>query len=561
MNLRDCWDSTPLYYACLCGHIELVEYLLENGARCEANSFDGERCLYGALTDQIRSLLRNLKVRVTKLDQYELFLERLYELTPYSDVTFEIKNSLFRAHKCILAARSEYFRLKFENKWKNRTWINGSHELLVPEAFESILKYIYTDRFSTLKIHFSSCLRLARLFKLNDLLQEFSRKLYTIDLREAENDTNTLSLDNDGNIKLKSYDVSSPQNEEMPIDEADIFLIGKFGANTKLNHTITIEPKDLPISSSSSSESSVSTTSRISADFKKLAYFSLPEDIRKKFFVDDLVNCKELEKVMEFTHDLRFHLCEEAENQEVTFNVHKAFIAERCDYFKAFLHDPFHEIQVESTTADQDNATAKRSSSSKKNISQLKLKEVTREVLVEIIFFIYTDNFSRDKLDESILYDVLIVADLYLLPSLKRKCAHELSTHYLNKENIFDLLKISRVYELKKLEFSCIYFLAANIFELEKSEQLREMILEDASKLKMRQETDTIDLVDDLRYAINELAMTNSLSILINGEPQNVPTTKQSNKSNYKSSYERVIDREIRLDLIDKILRELNLEC
>ena len=32
LNIRDCWDSTPLYYACLCGHIELVEYLLENGS-------------------------------------------------------------------------------------------------------------------------------------------------------------------------------------------------------------------------------------------------------------------------------------------------------------------------------------------------------------------------------------------------------------------------------------------------------------------------------------------------------------------------------------------------
>jgi len=24
LNLRDKWDSTPLYYACLCGHLELV---------------------------------------------------------------------------------------------------------------------------------------------------------------------------------------------------------------------------------------------------------------------------------------------------------------------------------------------------------------------------------------------------------------------------------------------------------------------------------------------------------------------------------------------------------
>lgn len=66
-----------MYYACLCGHLSLVEYLLENGARCEANTFDGERCIYGALTDQIRSVLKSFKVAATKLDQYDLYLERL----------------------------------------------------------------------------------------------------------------------------------------------------------------------------------------------------------------------------------------------------------------------------------------------------------------------------------------------------------------------------------------------------------------------------------------------------------------------------------------------------
>ena len=41
------------------------------------NTFDGERCQYGALTDQIRNVLRNFKVVTSKLDEYELFLERL----------------------------------------------------------------------------------------------------------------------------------------------------------------------------------------------------------------------------------------------------------------------------------------------------------------------------------------------------------------------------------------------------------------------------------------------------------------------------------------------------
>jgi ankyrin repeat and BTB/POZ domain-containing protein 1 len=136
---------------------------LIKGARCEANTFDGERCMYAALTDHIRSVLKNYKVNTSKLDQYELFLERLFyfkllnalrvrficfilfflffyfkfnifiikrllELGLHSDIVFSIKGAQFKAHKCILAARSSYFKQKFENKWKNRTFILGTHE-------------------------------------------------------------------------------------------------------------------------------------------------------------------------------------------------------------------------------------------------------------------------------------------------------------------------------------------------------------------------------------------------------------------------------------------------
>lgn len=78
LNIRDNWDSTPLYYACLCGHEELVQYLLANGAKCEANTFDGERCLYGALSDSIRRLLKEYKritAKTMQRDYYEQFLQ------------------------------------------------------------------------------------------------------------------------------------------------------------------------------------------------------------------------------------------------------------------------------------------------------------------------------------------------------------------------------------------------------------------------------------------------------------------------------------------------------
>ena len=46
------------YYACLCGHFELVKYLLLTaGAKCNVKTFQGERCFYGALTSEIREFL------------------------------------------------------------------------------------------------------------------------------------------------------------------------------------------------------------------------------------------------------------------------------------------------------------------------------------------------------------------------------------------------------------------------------------------------------------------------------------------------------------------------
>lgn len=57
---------------------------------------------------------------------------------------------------------------------------------------------------------------------------------------------------------------------------------------------------------------------------------------------------------------------------------------------------------------------------------------------------------------------------MYLLASLKRKCAAELARQSLGMENVFGLFDLARVYDLKKLEFTCISFLAANLLEVMK---------------------------------------------------------------------------------------------
>ncbi|XP_029774069.1 ankyrin repeat and BTB/POZ domain-containing protein 1 isoform X3 [Suricata suricatta] len=179
VNVRDKWDSTPLYYACLCGHEELVRYLLANGARCEANTFDGERCLYGALSDAIRRALHEYK-QVTascrRRDYYDDFLQRLLEQGLHSDVVFVVHGKPFRAHRCVLGARSTYFANMLDTKWKGKNIVVLRHPLINPVAFGALLQYLYTGRLDVGVEHVSDCERLAKQCQLWDLLRDLEAK-------------------------------------------------------------------------------------------------------------------------------------------------------------------------------------------------------------------------------------------------------------------------------------------------------------------------------------------------------------------------------------------------
>lgn len=52
----------------------------------------------------------------------------LLETGRYSDLKFTINNRTFFLHKCILTARSEYFREKFKGRWKNKNAVYKINE-------------------------------------------------------------------------------------------------------------------------------------------------------------------------------------------------------------------------------------------------------------------------------------------------------------------------------------------------------------------------------------------------------------------------------------------------
>ncbi|KAI9253547.1 hypothetical protein BY458DRAFT_521795 [Sporodiniella umbellata] len=150
INIVDDWQCSPLYWACLCGHYVVVKFLLENGAQCDRNTFQGERCLYGALNSNVRNLLLSYKLTkaVDENQPYLLFFHHLFELYDHADLTFEIplvgQSHEFFVHKFVLATRSDYLAKNLLGRWWDQDRVRFQKSLIYPASWRTVLRYLYT---------------------------------------------------------------------------------------------------------------------------------------------------------------------------------------------------------------------------------------------------------------------------------------------------------------------------------------------------------------------------------------------------------------------------------
>ncbi|NP_001398403.1 ankyrin repeat and BTB/POZ domain-containing protein 1 isoform 3 [Mus musculus] len=427
-GLGTCWSSeTWRYYACLCGHEELVRYLLANGARCEANTFDGERCLYGALSDPIRRALRDYK-QVTascrRRDYYDDFLQRLLEQGIHSDVVFVVHGKPFRAHRCILGARSTYFANMLDTKWKGKSVVVLRHPLINPVAFGALLQYLYTGRLDIGVEHVSDCERLAKQCQLWDLLDDLEAKC----------------------------------------EKVSEFVASKPGTCVKV---LTIEPPP--------------ADPRLRADMALLADCALPSELRGDLgelpfpCPDGFSSCP----------DICFRVADSS------FLCYKAFFCGRSDYFRALLDDHFQESEEPAASGDPPVVT---------------LHDISPDIFIHVLYYVYSDH---TELPPELAYDVLSVADMYLLPGLKRLCGRSLA-QLLEEDSVVGVWRIAKMFRLARLEDQCTEYMAKVIEKLVEREDFVEAVREEAAAVAARQETDSIPLVDDIRFHVASTVQTYS---------------------------------------------------
>lgn len=478
INQVDEWDYSPLILASLCGHLSIVELLLARGAVCDRDTFQGARCIYGALNDEIRTLLLSYDI-TKKVDENQPFSAHISRLlapafSPLSArdlaIVFpgETRGAVFVVNRFLLAAQSPYFHEKLvDGAWLNKT------TMTMPErsdatAFKAIIDYLYlrTDLLP-LEMPLEQFRQFAKKLKLGALLEVMD---------EMPNDRK-------GQARAR---------QKAQFDFVDVAKNGmmRFVKEHIFRNSIEVFLQD-------------------DVDFEDIdASALLDADNHQK-----LLASSALSDVIVSSIDIESGLV-------VYYPAHRAILARSEYYATMFRSDVFCNSHGEVPLAEVRGSNGDRPvdrtniQTSHVPVLQASLSTTKREVTEIILLFLYYDDVQH--IPSHLGVELLFAAEELWIDRLKTMCALSL-TALIEKLDFVSLLKLPKltgydVCELieiswqtrcDRLEQHMTKLIAHNLEEIcahPLRQKLMDTIRHSAHRIRERQDTDTIELVDDIRY-------------------------------------------------------------
>ncbi|KAI1959081.1 hypothetical protein LOZ58_004789 [Ophidiomyces ophidiicola] len=485
INGRDLFDCTPLILASLCGHYDVVRLLLESGALCERDTFQGERCLYNALNENIRNLL--LKYDYSKatdpLQPYAAHITSLLtrEHPRTSDIVVTSADESFHLHKFILSARSPYFRkklLNFPNVSTSQLPIT-----LPPQAFSAGIRYLYfgdtpRELRSGPGTGFSESEVLAGIDKIATQLG-----LHT--LMDTITDSGDRRL-----ARQRRVDESAKGRDDMEIWFQENVLKHKIVTDTDSIDRVkwsrdNMVFADVLLQADEDATDAVEQT-EISHDGSTLGRIPIGPKLQAR--------------------------------KSVLYPVHRAMLL-RSEFFLAMFSSGFREAQMSEHL-------------------QVISVDCAPDVLEIVLTFLYTE---KANFPLNVAIDVLYAADLLMIERLKNKAALIISSlgsgntksqesNLLNGAPAADQLSADMVYGLalseaeedeepvdiyeimragwftrvQRLEEFAARYLANRLEKHIDRPEFEQLVLESAARIEKRHKTDTIELIDDIRYYLDD---------------------------------------------------------
>nr|XP_005596865.2 inhibitor of Bruton tyrosine kinase isoform X3 [Equus caballus] len=376
-------------------------------------------------------------------EEFGKLLRETDEMDNIHDVTFQVGNRIFPAHKYILAVRSDFFQklflsngttLDFTDVYRKDEDSAGCHlfvlEKVHPDLFEYLLQFIYTDTCDFLTHGFKPRIN------LNKKPEEYQGTL--------NSHLNKMNCHED--------------------NQKSAFEVYKSNQAHTINEKQKSKPKSSKKGKSVGEDDPVKMLQNIA---KKFGFSNLSSRLDGVRFENEEINviAKNTGNKQKLNQKKCSFLCDvtmkSVDGKE--FPCHKCVLCARLEYFRSMLSSSW----IEATSC-----------------AALEMP-IHSDILKVILDYLYTDEAVVIKESQNVDFvcSVLVVADQLLITRLKEICEVAL-TEKLTLKNAATLLEFAAVYNAEQLKLSCLQFIGLNmaaLLEARSLDVLSDGVLKDLS--------------------------------------------------------------------------------